>query len=431
MKVKAEGGPELPERCSNGHRSQPLDALACEGVKSNAKAQRRAPKAPSKKPRSPKMGRHSSGQARVTLAGKVHYLGLYGSPEAHARYAELVKRWRAGEAPRPRTPHAGQVLVTVRDLFAQYRDWITATGRYMKNGAPTSQRRLIEDVLVAFESFSGDVRTTQLSEAVLIQWRDRLEENLQLTRRGVNRKVTRLLSVLRWARSRGLLTREVWADCSAIEPLKRGECGNRRERIRERRAVTLEEVERVAEACTCRHVAAMLRVQALLGCRPGEIAAMRWADIDKTPVIVDGVTLWTYRVPEATGKTSHHGRAISYPVSPAAQRILEEFPAPPAAFIFSPQQSMVERRRSRKTAPTFGSKWTARAYRNAVTRACAAAGVPYFSPHEVRHGAITRAAETFGVLAAQKLANHSTATTTARYLHVDDQAAYRVAAALR
>src|SRR5262245_1681882 len=43
--------------------------------------------------RMPRMGRHSSGQARITLGGKVHYLGRWASPEAHARYAELVRAW--------------------------------------------------------------------------------------------------------------------------------------------------------------------------------------------------------------------------------------------------------------------------------------------------------------------------------------------------
>src|SRR5262249_18090071 len=176
--------------------------------------------------------------------------------------------------------------------------------------------------------------------------------------------------------------REAWADCSAVAPLRRGECGNRRENVRQRRAVTREEVEKVAAACSCRHIAAMLRLQALTGCRPGEVCAIRWVDIDKTPVVVDGVTLWTYRVPQATPKTAHHARSISCPVSPAAQAILEQFPAPPAALIFSPQRSMAERGRARKTAPAFAPRWNAYTYRAAVVIACAKAGVPYFCPHE-------------------------------------------------
>lgn len=409
------------ERRTSGDRSLPLGALHCTGMTHSAKNTRQ--------PRLPRMGRHSSGQARVTLNGKVHYLGVYGSPEAHQRYGELIQQWLAGgRRPLHTLPHPGQVTLTVRDLFEHYRTWIVTTGRYTKNGAATPQRGLIERSLTGFEEFAGNLRVTQLTEAVIVQWRDRIELNRKLTRGGVNRKVQMLLGALRWAKTRGLLPKTVWADCHDIEPLKKGECGNRRERLRARRAVTLDEVEKVAAACSCRHVAAMLRVQALVGCRPGEVAAMRWADIDRTPVIIDGVTLWTYRVAEAASKTAHHGRSTSYPIPPRAQAILAEFQAFPTALIFSPAQSMAERGRSRKTAPAFGPKWTARAYRNAVVRACAAAGVAYFTPHEVRHGAITRAAEQHGVLAAQRLANHSSAATTARYLHTTDDDAYRVAA---
>ena len=134
---------------ANGDRSVPLGAVGCEGMKSSAKR---------RQPRLPKMGRHSSGQARVTIQGKVHYLGAHGSPEAHARYAELVKRWLAGERVAERAPHSGQAVLTVRDLFSQYRDWIALTGRYTKNGASTSHRTFIENVLVAFEAFAGRMR---------------------------------------------------------------------------------------------------------------------------------------------------------------------------------------------------------------------------------------------------------------------------------
>jgi hypothetical protein len=54
----------------------------------------------------PGMLRHASGQARVVLDGETVYLGKFGTPEAHARYAEVVQRWRTGQPVRevrPRT----------------------------------------------------------------------------------------------------------------------------------------------------------------------------------------------------------------------------------------------------------------------------------------------------------------------------------------
>ena len=58
-----------------------------EGLRQCVGSQRRPPRPPSSTPvtraprnhRLPKIGRHSSGQARVTLGGVVHYLGRYGS----------------------------------------------------------------------------------------------------------------------------------------------------------------------------------------------------------------------------------------------------------------------------------------------------------------------------------------------------------------
>ena len=43
-------------------------------------------------PRIPRYRRHSSGQARVTLGGKDHLLGPYGSPASREAYERLVSR---------------------------------------------------------------------------------------------------------------------------------------------------------------------------------------------------------------------------------------------------------------------------------------------------------------------------------------------------
>lgn len=37
----------------------------------------------------------STGQARVRIDGKDHYLGAYGSPESRDRYDDLVAEWLA------------------------------------------------------------------------------------------------------------------------------------------------------------------------------------------------------------------------------------------------------------------------------------------------------------------------------------------------
>ena len=73
-----------------------------EGSRQSGGSRQRPPRPPSSTPvtraprdhRLPKIGRHSSGQARVTLGGVVHYLGRYGSLEAQRRYVELIEQWQ-------------------------------------------------------------------------------------------------------------------------------------------------------------------------------------------------------------------------------------------------------------------------------------------------------------------------------------------------
>ena len=45
--------------------------------------------------RLPKLGRHSRGQARVTLGVRVHYCGAWGTVDAQQCYTELLAKWDA------------------------------------------------------------------------------------------------------------------------------------------------------------------------------------------------------------------------------------------------------------------------------------------------------------------------------------------------
>jgi len=402
------------------------------------------------------MLRHSSGQARVTLSGKTYYLGKHGTTAAMAKYLELVKRWEAGGRqplePRPDVEQAKPM----RDVFTLWERYLDASKRYQKHGKPTSQRAIVRVAVAEFVCRFGDVPAPRYSERHLLQHRDTLEQRESLSRHGINRKMSILIAGLRWAYGRGLISRDGWLGTSAIEPLTRAEAGHR-DRKRPKRAVSLEEVERVA-ACLPRVPAAMLRLQAAIGCRPGEICAMRWADIDKTPVFVGEITCWTYNVADA--KASHHGRATSYALVPKAQKILEDFPPrSPGACIFSPSETMLElgesRRSARLTPPTkqmrdrdsassrdYAGCYTTATYRQAIERGIQKANqraaarsrpeehVAPFTPHEVRHGAVTRAAALFGAFAASSFANHASVQTTEGYIHAPPTERYRVAVGL-
>lgn len=416
-------------------RTLPDTASACTGMRTAA-PQRRLPK----------LGLHrATGQARITLSGVTHYLGKAGSVEAHARYAELVNQWIANDRrPLRQTVTVVQATITIRSLFEQFLAHADASGRYWKQGEPTRHRSMFVWICDSFATALKNLPVARLSESSLVAWRDVLEQNRKRTRSGINRLVAGALQVLRWGRARGLVPKAVFADVAAIEPIKRGEAGGRPEHGRPRRAVSAEEAAKVA-AKACRQVGAMIRLQALVGMRPGEICAIRWADIDKTPIPGDTTGSWLYVV--AHGKTEHHGHVTRYVLPPSAQRILEQFPALPTAFIFSPTTAMAERRHrlraSRKTPPTkqtalrdakaqrdYSPRWGINEYRHAVERACCAAGVQRFTPHELRHGFVTWAANALSLGAAAAAANHRNLTTTQRYVHIRHEDALAVAAAV-
>lgn len=389
---------------------------------------------PTKPQKLPKISRHSSGNARVTIGGRVHYLGKYGTPEMHRRYAELL------ESPAAPTITAPDVLFTAADLCARWWQHVEGTGKYLKDEQPTSSRTIIGRILKNFCDHLGGVPVRTFTSGLLVQWRDNLERNRKLTRRGINRQVDAVRMVFKWGRQRNLVPKEVFWDLRDIEKLPAS--ASRKETLRERRGVTLEEVERVAAACRSRHVAAMLRLQALTGARPGEIRLLRPCDIDKNPKGAPEVGWWLYKV--RSSKTSHHGGETVYWLGPAAQRILEQFPVHRAAYYFSPRASMEERRKDlraeRETPPTkqmrerdskprkpFADFYGPVEYGNAVEVARVRAGVDYFTPHEIRHGFATWAIEVGGIAGAQAALNHRHATTTDKYLHRSERAAFSIA----
>lgn len=205
----------------------------------------------------PGMMKHSSGQARVCLSGQIHYLGKFGSVQAAEKYAALVKAWEAGGRQPLRKVATVRTAVPIAEVFERWETYLDETGRYQKNGKETSHRGAVRVVVRDFCKMFGQVATSKFSDRHLLQFRDELEKQPRLSRKGINRKIGLLRAGLRWAFNRGLIHRDQWLGVTAIEPITRAEAGNRGRKLH-KRAVTVEEVESVA-ACLPRIPAAMLR----------------------------------------------------------------------------------------------------------------------------------------------------------------------------
>lgn len=216
---------------------------------------------------------------------------------------------------------------------------------------------------------------------------------------------------------------------------------------------------------------AAVRVQWLTGMRSGELLSMRPADIHRSGQVtlpggqvVDldretdravksgelrkGEAVWLY-VPRSH-KTGHHGKFRAVPFLPAVQAILTPLLNRPAeSFLFSPRESMREfrtRQRADRATPVQpsqvdrrkakprkgpGAGYKSQEYGKAIRRACERAGIPVWMPHQIRHSAGTRIADTEGNLrGSQSLLGHASPRTTEGYAKISFAGAVKAAGRL-
>ena len=86
--------------------------------------------------------------AVVTIDGRNHYLGRYGSPESHEKYARLIAEWRANRRhllPAAAAGLAADRSLSLNELLLAY--WRHVEGYYVKDGRPTSEQDNIRQAL--------------------------------------------------------------------------------------------------------------------------------------------------------------------------------------------------------------------------------------------------------------------------------------------
>jgi integrase len=157
----------------------------------------------------------------------------------------------------------------------------------------------------------------------------------------------------------------------------------------------------------CRHSAA----------RPGEVLAMRPAEIDTA----SHAGVWVWR--PTKHKTQRFGRERVVVLGPRCMKALEPWLAgvPDDEIVFTTdcirrvRTSGTIRLRSRRRCVPI----TASDLRRAVRIACDSANVTTWTPYSLRHSGLTEFRAVGGVDAAQIQAGHSAASTTERYAGAD------------
>jgi len=329
----------------------------------------------------------------VNLSGRRFYLGKAGTDGIEEAYNRLLARWKAGG----RRPLVDASDVTVTEVSARFlaHAEVYYSRRELKNWPP---------VLRAVKRLFGGTPAGQFDALALRAVRD------EFIRAGgcrpyVNAQTTKVKRLFRWAVGEGLIDGGKLAGLLAVPNLQRG-------RTEVPEPEPLQPVPRSHIAATRRAlsetVRTMIDVQLLTACRPGELTALRAVDID-----VSG-PVWVYAPP--AHKNAWRGTRRRLFIGPKAQRLLRPRMAgrPVHGYLFPPGDD----------SETMYSRC---GYATAVKRACDRAGVPRWSPGQLRHNAATRLRRLHDAETTRILLGHSGLDATEIYAEQDDRRAVATA----
>ncbi len=403
---------------------------------------------PARKSLVPKYCLHKpSGKAYCRIRGKVVYLGDHDSPGSKEKYGKLITELAAN----PSVP-AEKVIssITVVELADAY--WQFAQEYYRKpDGTPSGWLDHIRLVLTKHLcALYGRTAASEFGPRSFKAVRQTLIEAGH-SRSYINKLMPIIKQAFKWAASEEMIPGTVYHALCTVNGLRRG-----RTVARETEPVLPVDDELVDAtlAYLTAIVADMVRVQRLVGCRPGEVCQFRPCDIDRSSDV------WEFR--PASHKTEHFGHARTIYVGPKAQAILQPYlDRDPGEHCFSPAESEAQRRaeqrakrktkvqpsqrnRRRKAKPKRAPKtsYARESYGRAINRAIEKANtsrikeaeemgiepqlLPRWRPNQLRHTRATEVRKQFGLEGAQVVLGHKKADVTQVYAERDAALAIEV-----
>ncbi|MHB1038047.1 MAG: tyrosine-type recombinase/integrase [Pirellulales bacterium] len=348
------------------------------------------------------------------------------SRASKTEYKRLLNEWLASDRYAPRDLAAGEL--TIAELCARYAAW--AEGYY----PPQSLARIKVAVqrLVECYGHKGVSAFGPLSLQAIQQQLARAKK----ARSYCNHLLGAIKRVFKWGVSQELVPESVFVRISTVGGLKRG-----RSPAIERPPIgpVSDEVVEATLPCLPTVIQAMIRIQRLTGCRPGEVCLFRPCDIDRSGEV------WTFTPPEH--KTAYCGKSRVVHIGPKAQEVLLPWLLrAPDSYCFDPRERVdrmhgdrserrvspktpSQRARKRKAKPkrSPGTHYTTHAFYEAVRKACEANGLKPWAPNRLRHSAGTEIRKRFGLEAVQATLGHAHMTTSEIYAEKNQALAVEVA----
>jgi integrase len=410
-----------------------------------------------------------SGRARVTINGRDHWLGKWGTPEAQEAYRRLINEFLAtgritpdcerlpptappietpaANAPPRQTPESSPPpsTITIAEVLGLYLGHCTTYYRTADGKRRTSSYDNALQAARALRVFDG-MAAKDFGPRKLMHIRD-AEVARGRPRVGCNTLVKSIRRVFRWAESHEYVPMGLHNALMTVEPLLPG-------RTTAHELAPILPVDDAVVEVTLPYlspiVADMVRFQRLTGTRPGEVCGLRPVDIER-----DG-EVWKWRPVDHKNAWRKKARVIM--IGPKAQAILQKYLDRPAvAYCFSPKESERQRSKARRLArespltpsqrarkPKANGRRRPRdhydnaSYRRAISRGVVALNkarlaenpkaipIEDWAPNRLRHTAGTEVRKKFGLEAAQVVLGHAQADVTQIYAESDMELAAEV-----
>lgn len=369
----------------------------------------------------PKYRKHrATGQAVVTISGRDHYLGPHGTKASKREYDRLVAEWLSSGRPGSSGPDP---TFTVTELIAAYLRWCKS---YYQGGSREYDQ--IRFSVRRLKELYGHTSAGEFGPRALKAVRQRLIAD-KFCRNEINKRVGRVKRLFAWGVENELIPPRVAHGLQCVKGLARG-------RTEARESAPVKPVPEAFVDALQPHVPpqiwAMIELQRFTGMRPGEVTIMRTCDLDTTGKV------WVYT--PRSHKTERHGHERRIFLGPRAQTVLAPWlRTRTREYLFQPKEAMEWRREQRrlarktplscgnragthrKTAPKWkpGECYSVTNYAAAIGRGCAAAQVPHWHGHQLRHNAATWLRKEFGIDIARVVLGHRSAAVTEIYAELD------------
>jgi len=256
----------------------------------------------------PKLRLHKpTGKAVVTICGRHHYCGKFGSAESQRHYNKLLAEWLAnGRNLPPKAAarnHGGGTSsgITIVELCERYLDdrRIYFAGPY---GKPSRSYHRIKIVVKLLLNHYPALPAEQFGALKLRALRESLITT-EVSRGYVNEMASAIRTMFKWACSLELVPPSVYQSLCTVPPLQAG-------KTIARESTPIGPIDDVTLEATIAKMAPihadMVRLQRFTGMRPGEVVLLRPCDLDTSR------ETWLFR--PMKHKMQHKGRERTVPI---------------------------------------------------------------------------------------------------------------------